>query len=329
MSGAFGQRFPPRCGGFPFRPGRRVGVVAWARPALTGSIFWANRPSELMGRIRFDGNHPAVTAVGGALPCLNIRLNAEIENDFDGPPPGGGNQPSYVLVGSQTLFDLQGVAILGLRTSYPPLGMSIGRSFNCELQVNAYLDRLTLQGIEKNRNHDVTGSLTFHLGFLRNGSPHFQWNQGSVNLRLSAAEWTKLLDQMGYRTSWILEMDRPDIEGWDTVKGHLEKAGACVAAMDADGTMNHCRAAWKASDPLLKAMGTAIAALIDVGSKGEPNQPAKSARFEAIQGAIEKMAHTGPHSEFYATTMDDALLVYRLTVSTFAYLARKAASVPK
>jgi hypothetical protein len=187
------------------------------------------------------------------------------------------------------------------------------------------LDRESLRRIEAHRVHDVSLVFTLRLKGIT-GAPDIQpfFIDGQGITELSETKWLKMLDSLQYKSSWIIEMERPHIEGWDTVKSHLEKAANDLATRDADGVMNHCRATWKAVEPLLESQSSAIATLIDQGSKGEPNEPSKSKRVEAIQRAVTKLTHVGPHSEHYVTTMEDATLAYQLTVSTLSYLSRKA-----
>jgi hypothetical protein len=130
---------------------------------------------------------------------------------------------------------------------------------------------------------------------------------------------------MGYASGWILEVERPLVEGWDRVVAFLDKAAERIASRDAEGAIAQCRAAWECLHPLIEAEATEIAAEVDRGSTPEESEPRKSERIIALRRACLKWAHTGAHPENYAASMDDALLAYRQTASLVSYLSRKAA----
>ena len=140
---------------------------------------------------------------------------------------------------------------------------------------------------------------------------------------LSQWKWLALLDKIGYFSSWVLEVPRPDIEGWSETVGFLKKAEERILSHDPEGAMAQCRAAWKSIQPTLVANWSDIAVEVDRGSKEEEGEPKKSVRAEAIWKDVLKFTHTGSHPEYYAATMQDALMAYQLTSSVCAYLSRK------
>ena len=263
-----------------------------------------------------------IEPVTGGSPSIRMTITLRFTLDHS-PNPRPSKEWALDWVPS---VELNGVALRNVRDETGLiLQYDLTTGANRQAKFVAELDREAFRRIEASRVHDVSLVFTLMVKGLT-GSPEVQpfILNGQGTAELSEAKWLKITDALQYKSSWIVEVERPSIEGWDTVKSHLEKATHDLATRDADGVMNHCRATWKAVEPLIETQSSTIATLIDQGSKGEPNEPSKSKRVEAIQKAVTKFAHIGPHSEHYVTTMEDATLVYQLTVSTLAYLSRKA-----
>lgn len=261
-------------------------------------------------------------------PIPSIEFKATLVVDFGEVSPEGArkqmNPPSVLSM--KPSVSIQGVPLLLMEWETPRnhSSMTASGELNFEYGCTAYLDRTTLHAIEKNRSGDVNVSFHVELMFLQEGSRVVQGSAGT-NLKLSQLEWGNILTKLGWKSLWIVEMDRPQIEGWSVVEDHLHKAEERLVARDADGVMKNCRFAWEAADPLLEGKWAELARVMDSGSKGESGEPPKSERIQNIRKWVLKFNHSGLHAD-YATTMDDAVVTYRLTVSLLAYLSRKAAT---
>ena len=152
--------------------------------------------------------------------------------------------------------------------------------------------------------------------------------------KLSQKDWLTLLNQMGYNEKWIIELDRPKLEGFHEVIEFLDKAKDGIFSNSSPDTIiSDLRSAWDRFDPFLSKFQQSIKSKIDRGSKGENDQPSKDQRITEIakanvavlddisklKQAIDKLTQIGPHKESYVSTREDALLAYRLTVSLISY----------
>jgi hypothetical protein len=199
-----------------------------------------------------------------------------------------------------------------------------------ELKLFVPLSRETIGRIEGVRQHNVTVSVNPTLRFFaQQGPPQSAYPSGQTQLLIPENEWLAALEKMGYHGGWVVEVDRPVVEGWARPVEFLEKAWDRIEARDAEGAIGQCRAAWESLGPLLEAAADGIAMEIDRGSLVEPLEPKKSERILTLRKGALKWAHAGAHPESYAASMDDALLAYRLTVSLMAYLSRRATQAEK
>ena len=188
-----------------------------------------------------------------------------------------------------------------------------------------HLSRETLGRIESVRQHNVLVQVSPILRYFGSqGPPRPAYPLGQTQLLIPQNEWIAALEKMGYRSGWILEVDRPKVEGWDQVVSLLERAAERITSRDPEGAIVKCRAAWERLTPLVDAEVADIDLDVDRGSTPEEGEPKKSQRILALRKSALKWAHTGAHPENYAASMEDALLAYRLTASLVAYLSRKA-----
>ena len=79
-----------------------------------------------------------------------------------------------------------------------------------------------------------------------------------------------------------MEVDRPEIEGWDVAVGFLSKAHDRISSRDPEGAIAQYRAAWKRFKPLLDDVWTGIGTEVDRGSSPEDKHPRKSERIEKL-----------------------------------------------
>jgi len=199
-----------------------------------------------------------------------------------------------------------------------------------ELEVYLPMPRHVLIGIESRRKDDIQFSL--HLGGIVSyvGSDkvtHFEKLTCYHEWYCSQKQWSDILRKLGYRDYWIAEIDRPQIEGWEVVKEHLEKAAAALESKDFEKTMSECRVAWNSLDPLMNSLIDELKAKIDEGSAGEEGHPSKSSRILSLRESVRNWSHIGIHRESYKVLPEDAILCYRETVSLVAYISRIASQI--
>jgi hypothetical protein len=152
--------------------------------------------------------------------------------------------------------------------------------------------------------------------------------------KFSQKEWIDFLNALGYAEKWIVEIDRPRVEGFYEVIEFLDKAKSGLSDNSSpDAIISDLRSAWDCLDPFLTKFQESISAEINSGSKGEKDQPSKSERLNEVaeaskailsdivrlKKAIDKLTQIGPHKESYVSTREDAILAYRLTVSMISY----------
>ena len=186
------------------------------------------------------------------------------------------------------------------------------------------LPRHVIEGVETIRTDDVPMDLLLRgQGFASLGQGKAQWCRLSLNtnMRKSEKEWIQILSQLGYADRWIMEIDRPRIEGFETVQQQLVSAAEAIQTRDYESAVHSCRAAWEAADPLLDRLEAEVIKEIDRLSPGEKGEPSKSERVKKLREAVRKFSQIGAHKESYVVTSEDASLCYHLTVAMFAYLS--------
>ena len=184
--------------------------------------------------------------------------------------------------------------------------------------------------IEKNRADDVQLSceIIFALEELANTptGPHQSIEHITADLdfviELSAKKWISLLSQMGYNDKWIVELDRPKLEGYKEIMEYVLKAqDALYNKREAEDVLRDLRAARDSFKTFFDANETKIAEIIDSGSKGESDQKPKSKRIKEIYDKIAYFLNIGPHNDKYEVTYADAQLAFRQFVSVLSYLS--------
>ncbi len=194
-------------------------------------------------------------------------------------------------------------------------------------EITFIMTREILRSIEKSRitNDDLIftlkGDILYAEQITQNTFQSFKKESVMCEVRYSPREWLDVLRSIGYQESWILELKRPDIEGLDIVKKHLDDAYNRLLNNDPKGSMDALRDAWKSFNPLLISKWQDIATLIDEGSGEEPERPSKSKRVESMKNDIVNFTNLGPHGEIYQVFPEDAYLGYYQTVSMISYLS--------
>ncbi len=235
---------------------------------------------------------------------------------------------------------------LSLKLDYAGFPISMGlpnfHNFfqtNFPLTYSIGMTREAVDFIESKRVNDVEISLQFTVRVSefvpkRNDFKNEEIADLRFSHKLSQSEWLRLLSEMGYTDKWIVEIDRPKLEGFHEVIEFLDKAkNGLFNNSSPDAVISDLRSAWDRLDPYLKKFEKSLKSSIDSGSKVEKGEPTKSERIEEIvesnlailsdivklRKAIDKLTQIGPHKEVYASTREDAFLAYRLTLSLVSY----------
>jgi hypothetical protein len=268
--------------------------------------------------IEFHVNQIRYEAVGGQEPGLRLILNVgvKITDSPTATPSVGFDIEQSVTIG--------GIHMLswwedGLRT-----GEDLRQYMGREMKLFVSMDREAVRRIEAVRTNDVSVSVRPVLRYFpQGGAPLAAYPQGQTQLEISQTKWLDALAKTGHLGGWAVEVPRPSVEGMDGVVKLLDSALTRIQTYDAPGAVADCRKAWDAADSFLDARPGERDRVIDGLSKGEKDEPSKSARIRETRKCIDKLTQIGPHSDLYEVTMDDALLAYRLTATTVAYLGKK------
>lgn len=182
-----------------------------------------------------------------------------------------------------------------------------------------------LQLIEYKRIDDLPLALNIDglVSYYRGGNqvPIFDKFRIYHNFKQSQKEWIGILEKLGFKESWVIEMARPKIEGFDVVKEHLQKASEAIDRRDFEKAISDCRVAWESLNPLISSTWEKLASEIDLGSPGEPDYPKKSERIKKLRENVLQWSQIGVHREAYRVSPEDAFLCYRTTVALVSFLS--------
>ncbi len=187
-------------------------------------------------------------------------------------------------------------------------------------------NRNLLNTIEAYRSDDLEFQLKIHCTY-------YYKNQNDIIVsiptryaiakkEISQKKWIKILEDLGYSESWILEVHRPNIAGMSEVIKHLNHAREKLSSKSPKDCVADLRSAWKSLEDLLNSNWNEVAKLIDRESNNQDNKSSKSQRIDDLKKSIYSLTNTGVHSEVYDTTMLDAEMYYQQTVSLIAYLSK-------
>jgi hypothetical protein len=278
--------------------------------------------SETMIEYRLDPHGNPIQGVPGPIPSLKIQAYSR------GRVEGLTSGQRYLVVDAVTTVSLNGVVADSVFfEAGPRYGDDVANSFNQEAKWMVRFPRYLLEAVETTRAHDVQISVSVELRYwLTGAAPHETLRAAYAHLpmKISQKDWLDTLAAMGYKAGWVLEIERPEVEGWDGAVAFLSKAADRVASRDPEAAIAQCRAAWKQLEPFLKTVWSGIETEVDRGSTAEKDYPRKAERIAKLRDGAIAWANTGDHPENYAASMDDALLAYRLTVSMMSFLSRKA-----
>jgi hypothetical protein len=197
------------------------------------------------------------------------------------------------------------------------------------IEIKASFSEDALTFIEERRIDDIQLMVHINFAFMELSSQRFNAENvisslGSVSFPISYSEkkWIKLLSELGYSDKWVVELDRPKIEGFHEVLEHLEKAGdALYNKKEPEDVLRDLRAARDSFKTYYDVKRAEINEIIDKGSNGEEGQDAKSERIEKLFKTLSNFYNIGPHNDKYKVTYQDALLAYRSFVSLLSYLS--------
>lgn len=274
---------------------------------------------------------PIIEALQGPVAKLRVSVVVELRKSH----PGEG---AAYLLDIKPRFDFLGITIPQvLEESGIQPGTDMAQMGGSQLRYLLVLPRDLLRDIENARKDDVPVSISLQALCLMSiqpppgthPQPFPQVQYANHAMDISENKWLGLLEKLGYSSSWVIEIPKPMLEGWDQTASFLAKAEERISSHDPEGAIAQCRAAWKSIEPLLKENWPSLAVEINRGSKKEENQPEKSERIDAVWKDLLKFSNTGSHPESYNATMSDAVLAYQMTSSLMAYLSRKVTDSEK
>lgn len=203
-----------------------------------------------------------------------------------------------------------------------------------------------LKFIESTRNGDLQLSIgcVFNYNLVENGKTAGN-NEGEYrgrlhfNAEMSESKWLKILKDLKYSDKMLIEIESPNTNlprtmGFEEILKKIDGANAkLLERTSPEDIITDLRSAWDLFDKYHKDYKDEMDKLIRNKSKKEDNEPAKEERIDDIKEAvseyfvsiynlkktIDKLTQIGPHREIYHSTMEDAELAFRITVSLIAY----------
>jgi len=211
-----------------------------------------------------------------------------------------------------------------------PQKLELSPNLSEDLNFSHFLDQHSLKIVEDKRNKDVLFNVEIVGKYLaiHGGAPSFVYIDFGVfhlsfNWKLSQSEWLRLLSSLGYSEKWIIELDRPKLEGIHEVLEHINKAeDALYNKSDPANVLTELRVANESFKPFFEKHKDKISLKIDEGSTGQEGQKKKSDRVFDIYDRVSYFLNIGPHHDKYKVTYDDALLGYREFISILSYLSK-------
>lgn len=208
------------------------------------------------------------------------------------------------------------------------------RMSRSEFEIKAILPIEAINFIESLRSDDITLECHLSLIYREEGNLNKQqwFDEGRTemhfSLNYSEKKWLKLLSEMGYSDKWVIELDRPKLEGFESVVEHVRKAqDALYNSRENEDVLRDLRSARDSFKVFFEANWDKISEIIDKGSQGEQNQKSKSQRVKEIYDKITFFLNIGPHNDKYEVTYADAQLAFREFVSMLSYLSSAMSQV--
>jgi len=281
--------------------------------------------------VEFNGkvfiNDPIVPKILNKLPVgvIKIELSIGIER---GKIQDQSNQSIYRDVGyfieeTNCALIFQSIPISRTLISFD----QVDPNFTANISYTLRISLEDLNEIESKRSGDITLNLVLE-GKI---APHLIGNSKPISSerfkldipwKFSEKQWIKFLEDLGYGAKWIVEIDRPDLEGFSEVIKFLDRAREGLYSKSNPGyVINDLRLARDSLAVYLERNKENIYKVIDEGSANEEGHLKKSERIENMYKAIKEWLNIGPHGDKYKVTYQDALLGYREFVAMLAYLS--------
>lgn len=224
-----------------------------------------------------------------------------------------------------------------------------------ELKLKLPISTEALHFIEESRRDDLLLNATFDITYFDviSGEQNNQNNEHSgtfyFQIKLSASEWLKILEGLNYSHKMLIEIEVPDTElpklqGIDDVIKAIKNANdKLLKRVSPEDIITDLRSAWDIMNRCIADFDKEIEEVIDRDSKEEDNYDKKSVRIDKISESIKKylnsitemrksinsLVQIGPHREVYRSTIEDAELAFRLTVSLFAFYSNLLRKISK
>jgi len=289
--------------------------------------------------VEFNGkvfiNDPIVPKILNKLPVgvIKIELSIGIERGKiqDQSNPSIYRDVGYFIEETNCALIFQSIPISRTLISFD----QVDPNFTANISYTLRISLEDLNEIESKRSGDITLNLVLE-GKI---APHLIGNIEPISSerfkldipwKFSEKQWIKFLEDLGYGAKWIVEIDRPDLEGFDRVKQFLDNAKEeLYVKSNPAAAIDNLRKARDSFKEYFSQNKQKIYKLIDEGSKGEENYPPKSERIGAMYDAISKWLNIGPHEDKYIVTYQDALLGYRQFITMLSYLSSILAEIKR
>jgi len=213
-----------------------------------------------------------------------------------------------------------------------------------ELVFNFNVNTAILNYIESLRKDDITLNFIFYSEYLpvslfsdsriKPIDAPFELSDREFSVLLSydfsEKKWIKFLDDLGYGGKWIIEIDRPPLEGFDKMSTFLERAkDELYSKSNPAGVIDELRRARDSFKIYFDEYKKEIYNFIDYGSVSEQGKQTKSERIKNMYETISNWLNIGPHGDKYNVTYQDALLAYRLFITMLSYLSLILAEIQR
>jgi hypothetical protein len=289
--------------------------------------------------VEFNGkvfiNDPIVPKILNKLPVgvIKIELSIGIERGKiqDQSNPSIYRDVGYFIEETNCALTFQSIPISRTLISSDRVDPNLSANISYTLRISLE----DLNEIESKRSGDITlnlvleGKIAPHLVGYTNpiSSERFKLD---IPWIFSEKQWIKFLEDLGYGAKWIVEIDRPDLEGFDRVKQFLDNAKEeLYVKFNPAAAIDDLRRARDSFKEYFDQNREKIYKLIDEGSVGEENYSPKSKRIGEMYDAISKWLNIGPHGDKYLVTYQDALLGYRQFITMLSYLSSILAEIKR
>ena len=191
---------------------------------------------------RLEPHATPIHGVAGPIPALKVQAYGRGSVDTS-PGPGQPPRPAqhYLALDVITTVTINGVPADSVSLEAGPrYGDEVSNSFNQEVKWQVRLPTYLLEAIESTRTHDVQISVSVELRYFLTGAPPHETLRAvyaHLPLKISQKDWLDVLGAMGYRAGWVVEVDRPEIEGWDGAVTFLSKAADRISSSDPEGAI--------------------------------------------------------------------------------------------